>query len=638
MAVKASLLLILSSVAPAVAGAAAGDPVRPDPVPAILEDLHLGSLTDLFAEHKINEKTLRMLSSEHLEEMGVNTGDRLRLLAYLKKESKTAPVGVSTTKATAFIQAIVERNNKVLMEQMTRLVEAKVAPLREQLQQQQAPIPDGTGLQQERRLQTDSCSSGTAAQNANVQKASLWLRGNGDEGGHIVMGNDADVNLFRGAAWTLRTDSNMTIAGDAAVGGKVEAGAGVVVTSGDINVLAGGKVSASQFCAGGTCTSSLGGPFVQNGANVGLGTSSAAAKMHIEGGHLLVSKDANTFLEVRGDATTPHIKFQQASNAAGTVLGSISAANRYFAHDTPLVSIELRSVSGEYVHGGAELAFLTKRQAYGHDLTTKMLIANNGNVGVGTTSPVSKLHVNGAIRSSTGACAAGDVDNGDGTCTATLSPFFDGDTRLSNVEHTFQQMRSDSSANAGSTDEQGMYAGYSMHSSNSKYSDLWRSMLMFDVSGLPSSAKIQSATLSFVVASANFKNDFGDALSLVSAFPASNYDITASARQTFAEHLLFSDRTRFIAQLQPGSSFLCSALYFLDRTSTSSETSGSPLTCPWTAWPTTTRPARRLPSTRPASTTSARATTPCSAFARRRSSTTRRRDGSRRTRTPVPTS
>ena len=55
-----------------------------------------------------------------------------------------------------------------------------------------------------------------------------------------------------------------------------------------------------------------------------------------------------------------------------------------------------------------------------------------------------------------------------------------------------------------------------------QFGDLWRSMLMFDTSGLPSGAKLQAATLSFVVNAANFNNAWGDALALVSAFPASN--------------------------------------------------------------------------------------------------------------------
>ena len=61
-----------------------------------------------------------------------------------------------------------------------------------------------------------TCTEGTASQNENTQKASLWLRGPDDaEGGRIVFGAVADINLYRQASPSpaLRTDNAFVAAG-----------------------------------------------------------------------------------------------------------------------------------------------------------------------------------------------------------------------------------------------------------------------------------------------------------------------------------------------------------------------------------------------------------------------------------------
>ena len=76
------------------------------------------------------------------------------------------------------------------------------------------------GDAQPRRMQADSCTTGSATSNENTQQASLWLRGpdaDGD-GGRIVMGQTADVNLYRGGDGRLHTDSHFTAAGNVGVG------------------------------------------------------------------------------------------------------------------------------------------------------------------------------------------------------------------------------------------------------------------------------------------------------------------------------------------------------------------------------------------------------------------------------------
>ena len=94
---------------------------------------------------------------------------------------------------TSLITFIVRENNKILLEEVTRLVDAKLAPLQAEIKELKEA--QGEPLTQKRRLQT-GCSTGGATNNENVEKASLWLRGPDDstDGGRIVMGATADTN------------------------------------------------------------------------------------------------------------------------------------------------------------------------------------------------------------------------------------------------------------------------------------------------------------------------------------------------------------------------------------------------------------------------------------------------------------
>ena len=62
--------------------------------------------------------------------------------------------------------------------------------------------------------QPPGCTAGSASSNENVQKASLWLRGPADaDGGRVVFGATADVNLFRNTAAQLQTESTFVANG-----------------------------------------------------------------------------------------------------------------------------------------------------------------------------------------------------------------------------------------------------------------------------------------------------------------------------------------------------------------------------------------------------------------------------------------
>ena len=112
--------------------------------------------------------------------------------------------------------------------------------------------------------------------------------------------------------------------------------------------------------------------------NVGIGTSSPQSKLHIETG------SGGTY-----NPNTNHDDLTiEGSGNIGLQLFSPASSYQYIAFGDP------DSVNAGYLryyHGTNEMVFRTN----GSD---KMVIEDNGNVGIGTTSPAAKLHVNGEAR------------------------------------------------------------------------------------------------------------------------------------------------------------------------------------------------------------------------------------------------
>jgi len=113
--------------------------------------------------------------------------------------------------------------------------------------------------------------------------------------------------------------------------------------------------------------------FVSGSGNVGIGTTSPVDKLHIIGNTTLVASDATSL----GSGTK--IRFYRVAD------GWEPAQIEQIWTGTTLQGV---------------LAFKTNTDTLG-TLTTKMVINNNGNVGIGTTSPNDKLHVSGSITAGT---------------------------------------------------------------------------------------------------------------------------------------------------------------------------------------------------------------------------------------------
>jgi len=125
------------------------------------------------------------------------------------------------------------------------------------------------------------------------------------------------------------------------------------------------------------------------GGNVGIGTASPTSKLTIEDGLPGLSYDNPGNVSI----------IYQGGDAAGNRGGGIDFRQRWWSGSTDIVKTGMISgykTSGSGNHGGG-LAFWTKPHD-GSDLSHTMTLSGLGRVGIGTTSPGEKLHVDGTVR------------------------------------------------------------------------------------------------------------------------------------------------------------------------------------------------------------------------------------------------
>jgi hypothetical protein len=104
--------------------------------------------------------------------------------------------------------------------------------------------------------------------------------------------------------------------------------------------------------------------------NLGIGISSPNSKLHVVGGNLDIGNTSGEYL----------LRFRRKSDAAPVgQVGLLNTTNFKLAH----------------YGGGGYFTFFTN---HGDKTEERLRIANNGNVGVGTTTPSAKLDVAGTIR------------------------------------------------------------------------------------------------------------------------------------------------------------------------------------------------------------------------------------------------
>ena len=157
------------------------------------------------------------------------------------------------------------------------------------------------------------------------------------------------------------------------------------------------------------------GIFMASTGNVGIGTTNPGRKLHVSGGQGLFvgnpSLDNNPNGVVGQNSINAYFGSTGSGYAGGIVMYDItSTANAGFPGTKNIISrlvdltyigyISFGSVSDDRGIGfGSNFGTITNPNS----TTEKMCILSNGNVGIGTTNPSSRLHVNGDIRIGTSA-------------------------------------------------------------------------------------------------------------------------------------------------------------------------------------------------------------------------------------------
>jgi len=222
-----------------------------------------------------------------------------------------------------------------------------------------------------------------------------------------VQGDYAYVGTIDGDLWTIRTFCSPSISYDP-VSGELENGSaiywqrsvnnlfnlttgnvgiGISTPSARLHVGEGGILSDDEIIASGVIASGdieAGSDLLVTG-KVGIGTNMPAASLHASGGNLILDRGADLigvsrFLTIGG-----------ARNFFGSPYASIDFQN--YDSDSGAFDYIGARISSDNTGSSndGDLRFAT----YNGNLTTHMLIDNNGNIGMGTTSPQAKLHVFG---------------------------------------------------------------------------------------------------------------------------------------------------------------------------------------------------------------------------------------------------
>lgn len=206
-----------------------------------------------------------------------------------------------------------------------------------------------------------------------------WYLGNTDTG--VVIGTDSSSRPIRFYTNTER----MRITGDGNVGIGTDSpgykldvqGAGGITISTNGAIIAGtelitgsGILAASSsgtdvaIKAGASTLMTL-----KSGGNVGIGTTSPAEKLHVEG-----TTDVNILVRTSGASGNAYTTYENSGdNTFAWAIGRHNAGGFYFNSST----------GGTYPSGTT---------------TTRMVIDTSGNVGIGTTAPTNIIHVVGVPR------------------------------------------------------------------------------------------------------------------------------------------------------------------------------------------------------------------------------------------------
>jgi DNA-binding beta-propeller fold protein YncE len=145
---------------------------------------------------------------------------------------------------------------------------------------------------------------------------------------------------------------------------------------------------------------------IASGGNIGIGTSTPTTKLYVANGNSGVSAVAGTALTVDSSGNNFLSLLTPSANSSGVTFGNL-----------------LSNVDGGIYYNSVSSRGIDFRTSGN---STRMVIDANGNVGVGTTTPGSRLTVSGTttlVGSATGPTALRVMGNIDNTTASTVNPF-----------------------------------------------------------------------------------------------------------------------------------------------------------------------------------------------------------------------
>ena len=200
----------------------------------------------------------------------------------------------------------------------------------------------------------------------------------------IDLGTDGTASLLYGSTADAFTfNKGLTVSGTLIANESIRIGDGGTYTNGSIYsdaswgmIFRARRASPSQahFRFANSADSEL--MRIDTAGNVGIGTASPAGKLHINGSTVLSGAvgGGDTFLQIRNTTTNIALLGSEASMYSGATSSDV----------------------GLYVYGNNKLSLST-------NATRRLVVDGTGNVGIGTASPNSKLHIVGTGNSNSGA-------------------------------------------------------------------------------------------------------------------------------------------------------------------------------------------------------------------------------------------